>query len=455
MCAVALSASAGQSVPPLPQLSLETYPPAARAAVAEAHGAAVRDGRNSRAAGALGRVLQAWEQWDDAHAAYRRAQALDPRAFEWHYLDAVVLQRLARHGEAAERLRAALAVDPAYLPARVKLAEALLEAGELAESRRLFEALAAQSAAAPAAQVGLGRIAAAERRHAEAIARFERAVSLFPELGAAYYGLSRSYRAAGRAADADRALEQHRRYGARWPAIEDPLLGKVSGLRVDARAELQRGIALASSGDVGAAIAAHEAALLRDPTLVQAHANLLSLYGRAKNWPKAEAHYRAAHDAGLRTADLYYDYAVVQAMQEKWQAAKESYQQAIAINPAHANARNNLGQLLERERDAEGALAQYMRAVDAQPTFRIGRFNLGRMLLVLGRPDEAIAHFSMLQQPVDAETPRYMFALSTAYVRAGKRAEGARLGEEARRLALEHGQTDFAAVIAAELAKLK
>jgi tetratricopeptide (TPR) repeat protein len=453
--ALAIAAIAAQSAPPLPQLSLETFPPAARAAIAEAHGAAVRNDRDGRAAGTLGRVLHAWEQWDTAHEAYLRAQALEPRAFEWHYLDAVVLQRLARHGEAAERLRAALVANPAYLPARVKLAEALFEAGELAASRGLFEALAAEPAAAPAAQVGLGRIDAAEGRHAAAIGHFERAVSLFPELAAAYYGLSRSYRATGRAADADRALEQHRRYGARWPAIEDPVLGAIAGLRDDARAELQRGIALAASGDVAAAIVAHEAALLRDPTLVQAHANLLSLYGRARNWPKAEAHYRAALDAGLRTADVYYDYAVVQAMQEKWQPAKEAYQQAIAINPAHANARNNLGQLLERERDAEGALAQYTQAVDAQPTFRVGRFNLGRMLLVLGRPDQAVAHFAMLQQPVDAETPRYLFALSTAYVRAGKTAEGVKLGNEARRLALEYGQTDFAAVIAAELAKLK
>ena len=103
----------------------------------------------------------------------------------------------------------------------------------------------------------------------------------------------------------------------------------------------------------------------------------------------------------------------------------------------------------------EGALAQYRQAVDAQPKFRVGRFNFGRMLLVLGRLDQAIAQFEMLQQPVDAETPRYLFALSGAYVRAGRIADGVKLGDEARRLALQFGQTDFAAAIAAELAKLK
>ncbi len=452
---VLLVASAAQPAPPLPQLAVETFPPAARAAVADAHRAAVARDRDGAAVGALGRVLQAWEQWDSAHQAYLRAQALEPRVLEWHYLDGVVLQRLARHGEAVDRLRAALVADPAYLPARVKLAEALLEAGDRAESRRRFEALAAEPAAEPAAQVGLGRIAAAEGRHDAAIAHYDRAVRLFPELGAAYYGLSRSYRALGRLADAGQALEQHARYGARWPAIEDRILAAIPPLRDDARAALQRGIALAASGEVDAAIAAHEAALLRDPSLVQAHANLLSLYGRARNWSKAEAHYKAAQDAGLRTADVYYDYGIVQTLQEKWQSAKEAYLQAVAINPLHANARNNLGQLLEREHDVEGALAQYREAADAQPKLRVVRFNFGRMLLVLGRPDDAIAQFAMLQQPVDAETPRYVFALSAAYVRAGRTTDGVKLAQEAQRLALEYGQTDFAAVIVAELAKLK
>jgi tetratricopeptide (TPR) repeat protein len=452
---VLVIASAAQSAPPLPQIAVETFPSAARTAVADAHRAAVANDRDGDAAGALGRVLQAWDQWDSAHHAYRRAQALAPRSFEWQYLDAIVLQRLARHSEAADRLRAALAVNPTYLPARVKLAEALLDAGDLVESRRWFEALSAEPAAEPAAQVGLGRIAAAESRHADAIAHYERAVSLFPELGAAYYGLARSYRALGRLVDAERALEQHARHGARWPAIEDRVLGAIPLLRDDPRAALQRGISLAAAGDVEAAIAAHEAALLRDPSLVQAHANLLALYGRARNWPKAEAHYRAAQEAGIRTADVYYDYAIVQVLQEKWQPAKEAYLRALAVNSLHANARNNLGQLLERDRDLEGAAAQYREAVAAQPKFRLARFNLGRMLLVLGRADEAIAQFAMLQQPVDAETPRYLFALSTAYVRAGRIAEGVKVAGDAQRLALEYGQGDFAAVIAGELAKLK
>lgn len=450
-------ASAGQAakLPPLPDLPLSTLPSAARDAMSRAHKEAAARPLDATVVGALARLLHAWELWESAHQAYTRAQALAPQAFEWPYLDAFVLQRLARHAEAAERLRRAVAADPTYLPARLKLAEALLDAGDLEESRHAFEPLLKEPAALPAAHVGLGRIAAAEGRHAEAIRHFEQAIALFPELGAAYYAVARSYRAMGREADAERAFQQHQRFGPRWPGIDDPVLGAVRALRDDARAILAKGIASAQAGDAAAAIAAHEAALQRDPSLVHVHANLLSLYGQAGNWAKAEEHYRAAIKAGFTPADLHYDYGVVLGLQQQWDAAEAAYRRALEANPLHANARNNLGQLLERKRDFEGAASEYRQATEAQPSFRLARFNLGRMLLQLKRGQQAIEQFERLQEPRDAEMPRYLFALATAHVMAGHRDEGLKLAISARNAALEFGQTDLAAAIDRQLASLK
>ena len=443
------------SQPALPKLALETYPPAAREAIARAHRVAAAKPTDADAVGTLGRWLQAWEQWEWAHQAYTRAQALAPRAFEWLYLDAVVLQRLARHAEAVTRLERAVTVNGAYLPARMKLAEAMFEAGDMHRSVKVFESLASEPSAEPAARVGLGRIAAAQGEHDLAIKHFERAISLFPELGAAHYGLARSYRAIGRKDEAARALNQHTRYGPRWPRLDDPVLESVTVLREDARAILKRGVAFAEAGEIDKAIAEHEAALARDPSLVNAHANLLSLYGRVKNWAKAEEHYRAALAAGFAPADLHYDYGIVAGMQEKWPEAEHAYRQAIAVNPLHAHARNNLGQILERRRDVEAAAAEYRHAIEAQPSFRLARFNLGRMLLALKRPDEACAEFEKLQRPRDAETPRYLFALATAHVMAGRKSEGVEIAADAQRLAMEYGQAELAAAIARELAAIK
>src|SRR5262245_14620123 len=186
------------SLPPLPRLALDSFPPATRAAILRPYHDAVARPADPDAVGALARALHAWEQWNAAHEAYARAQALAPRTFDWPYLDAVVLQRLARHAEAAEVLEAALRINPAYLPPRVKLAEARFEAGDLDASAALFDALLREPLAVPAAELGLGRIDAARGRHESAIAHFERAVALFPEWGAAHYALALSYRAVGR-----------------------------------------------------------------------------------------------------------------------------------------------------------------------------------------------------------------------------------------------------------------
>jgi tetratricopeptide (TPR) repeat protein len=142
-------------------------------------------------------------------------------------------------------------------------------------------------------------------------------------------------------------------------------------------------------------------------------------------------------------------------MQEQWDAAAAAYRRALALNPLHAQAHNNLGQILERNRKLDEALAEYESAVRAQPTLRVARFNEGRMLLVLGRNDDAIAALQPLTEPRDAEAPRYLFALSAAHLRAGHKDEAVRLGTEARELALKYGDTALAAAIERNLGTIK
>ena len=405
--------------------------------------------------GALASTLHAWELWDAAHEAYTRAQGLDRGAFEWRYLDAIVLQRLARHADAATRLREALALSPGYLPARVKLAEALLESGALEESKALFTALVNEPAARPAAEVGLGRIAAAQGQHDAAVAHLQQAVALFPELGAAHYALALSYRALGRGDEARRALALHVQYGPRWPAVDDPVLGRVAALREDARASVQRGTKLAEQGDLEGAIAAHEAALARDPALVQAHANLIALYGRARNWAKAEEHYRAVVAAGVNLGDTHYDYGVLLGLQDKWDHRRAGLSSGARRQPA---ARTGAQQPRSRARAEEticGSVRRVPRGRREPAGLRLARFNLGRMLIALDRPGDAASELEKLVEPRDAEAPRYIFALGVAHLRAGRKAEGLKWVTEARALALQFGQNELVAAIDRDLARVK
>ncbi len=441
--------------PPLPDLTLDRFPPASRDALQPLLDAARRAPDDAAPVGRLAMALQAWELWDAAHAAYQRARVLAPSTFEWSYLDAIVLQRLGRAEDAVVALNAALAIKGDYLPARVKLAESLHSGGKEEESVALFAALVKDPAAEPVAEFALGRAAASARQYEEAVTHLTKATAQFPEYGAAYYVLARAYRALGRTDDAQHALEAHQRYGARWPAIDDPVLAAVSTIRTDARVLLQRGAKLAAAGDLAGAVAAHEEALRQDPTYGQAHVELIALYGGLKNWTKAEEHYRAAVALGADPEEAHYNHGVLLGLQERWDEAADAYRLALEVNPLNPRAHNNLGQILERRRAFEDAATSYQRAVDADPAFRLARFNLGRMLIALGRPRDAIAQLQQLTEPLDAESPRYLFALATAYVHAGQRADGVQWATEAQRLALAYDQPELAQAIARHLASLR
>src|SRR4029453_3059743 len=142
-----------------------------------------------------------------------------------------------------------------------------------------------------------------------------RAIALFRQFGEAYYGLAQSLRALGRRDEARAALEQHRGAGRGGPPTAPPP---------------------------------------PPPALPQAHANLISLYGRAGQWAKAEQHYKAVLALGYNVDEAHYNYGVLLGSQQRWSEAAAAYRLAVAANPLHAQALNNLGQLLEGERHLGG-----------------------------------------------------------------------------------------------------
>ena len=330
------------------------------------------------------------------------------------------------------------------------------ERGRPDARRGAYAALAKEPAAQPEAEYGLGRIAALKGDWKAAIAHQQRACELFPEFGAAHYALGLAYRNTGRLDDAQRELELHRRYGPRWPAIDDPVLAKVNALKDDARANLERGIRLGNEGKLAEAIAAHDAALAKDPGNAQAHANLISLHGRLGQWTDAEKHFKAVVALKSNLDEAYYNYGVVLMLQKRDAEAADAFRRAIDANPLHAQAYNNLGVLFERERRWEDAAGAYRHAIESQPAFRLGRFNLGRMLIALGKNDDAVAELEKLiaLEPRDQESPRYVYALSTAHLRAGRVERALEYAQEARRLALAYDQAALVAAIDKDLAAL-
>jgi tetratricopeptide (TPR) repeat protein len=453
-----LAASGQGAVRPqavLPVVDVASLPAGAAQAIGSAYADARARPGDVEAVGRLAITLHAWEQWDAAAGVYKAAQQLAPGERRWWYLAGLLETARGRHVDALPLLERSAALAPQDAAGRLRVAEAKLEVGDFAGSEPLLGELTREPGTAVPAEYGLGRVAAARGDHARAIAHLERAVAAFPDFGAAHYALALAYRRLGRTADAASALERQQKCLACWPAVEDPVAALIPAAREDAAALLKRGIQLASSGNVPAAIEAHEKALAQSPSLVQARVNLITLYGRAARWPDAEAQYRHVAEGGQGVGEAHANYAQVLLAQRRPADAIPLFREALALNPADASARNGLGLALEMTGDASAALAAYRQAVSDAPASRAVRFNYGRALVAAGRLQEAIAEFARLQQPRDEQTPRYLFALSAARVRAGDTAGGRAQALEALAMARHYGQADLAATIERDLADLK
>jgi len=91
--------------------------------------------------------------------------------------------------------------------------------------------------------------------------------------------------------------------------------------------------------------------------------------------------------------DAHHVLAVVQASQGKNEQALVSYNRAVALQPNHADALSNRGNLLKELRRFEEALASFNRALDIKPTHTAALNNRGVTLHVMHRYEEALASF--------------------------------------------------------------
>ncbi|MBT8089574.1 MAG: tetratricopeptide repeat protein [Gammaproteobacteria bacterium] len=79
-------------------------------------------------------------------------------------------------------------------------------------------------------------------------------------------------------------------------------------------------------------------------------------------------------------------------------AARSALDAALAINPGHAAALNQLGMLLRRNGNFLEAEAAYLKAVTVKPDYALAHYNLGVLNeLYLQRLDVALQHFEAYQ----------------------------------------------------------
>lgn len=381
---------------------------------------AVRDAAANPGAatsGRLGMALHTYQELDLAEICYRRAHLLDPKVFEWAYYLTVVEQIHGETKQAIADARAAVKLDPASRPARMRLADSLLQAKEFKESRKLYEQLVAEEPDLALYHYGLGKALEAEGSLTEAIAQFRRACELSPLYSAARYALAMAYR---QAKDIDQATQQlaiYQRNPTSSPP-EDSLMAQITALNQGGLIRAQAAQQYLAQGRPDEAAKQLETAVANDPNDEVAHSNLVAVYWELKQYDKAEQHYRIAAKLNPAT-NSHYVFGLVMLDQKRYPEAAEAFRRAIALNPRDNGANTQLGRVLELQGDMKGAIHEYEIALESDPNSRATNYVLGEALLKQGQGQQAIEHLLKTLQPVDEKTPGYTRELAAAYRKVG------------------------------------
>ena len=287
-------------------------------------------------------------------------------------LGASLNQALALHhaGKLAEAIacyRRAIALQPGCFEFHFNIAAALFESGLLDESAKSYRRAALLKPEDAETHYSLGVVLQRRGDSVPAMAAYERAVQIKPDFPNALANLGYLRSAMGDLPEAERLLLD-------CTAL-DP--GNVS-------AHCTLATLLAKQGNAAAAMESCRSALALDPN----HAPTLSILGAAYmqvgELHMAEVILRRAVALDPSAISAHCSLADVLAKQGNVAGAAEATRAALAIDPTHALTLCNFGVLLETLGDAKGAVQCYQLALASHPEFKLAHYNVSTLLLGLG-----------------------------------------------------------------------
>jgi tetratricopeptide (TPR) repeat protein len=201
----------------------------------------------------------------------------------------------------------------------------------------------------------------------------------------------------------------------------------------NSRAHYNLGAALLDAGDIAGAIDALERARALapdDPGVLNNLANALLGAGRS-----AEAREHLRHAIALRPAfaPFHLNLGHTWVVEQRWPEARAAYEAALRLDPGLAAAQANLGAVLLQLGDWEAARTASRAALDLDPNLTVARRNLGLALLQLRRPAEAVAELLRAHEAEPGELAT-LRALAVAHGLLGQRAEALRWAQAGLRV---------------------
>lgn len=127
------------------------------------------------------------KQFADARKIYEELAAQYPEVKQFRPLIARTYYGEGNRKAAIEHLRKAVAQDPENLEVKLLLGNTLMEEGQADEARQILESIDDSKVTDPAMFLNAGIALVNERKHAEAVVWFEKAIARFPQHADGYY----------------------------------------------------------------------------------------------------------------------------------------------------------------------------------------------------------------------------------------------------------------------------
>jgi Flp pilus assembly protein TadD len=213
-----------------------------------------------------------------------------------------------------------------------------------------------------------------EGRSAEAVTEYERALAANPKLVKSHNNMALALVELGR--------------------LEEAAGHFKASLELEPKAEIYSdlGFVMARLGHPDEARADYQKALELEPNSASAHFNLAVTFVQAGAFGEAESHYRQALP-GRPTAETHNGLGYVLARQGRTDEAVAEFRKAIDADPKFTPAYNNLADALAKQGKLEEAEHYYELSLAQKPSAAVYN-SLGAVLRTLGKTDEAAAQFA-------------------------------------------------------------
>ncbi len=149
-------------------------------------------------------------------------------------------------------------------------------------------------------------------------------------------------------------------------------------------------------GDPDTAITLIGKAIAKNDKVAALHYNIANAYISTGKASEAQKHYERALALEPAYAEAANNLGYVLLKQNEPEKAAAYFNKALKINPNYAEAHNNLGLVLKDLGKMEEALASFEKALTLKPDYLFARNNLALTLRNLERPDEALKHYEQV-----------------------------------------------------------